>query len=153
MKKNIFIVGGNSGIGSACIQTLAKYNQIYSLTRRGNIDEPVKNVEYFMGDVCKAGSDFSFLPKVLHSLIYCPGTINLKPFANLSAEEFENDFKINVIGFTNARRASIQFLKKSGNASVVAFSTVAVTQGMSYHSSVAASKGAIEGICCFWDKI
>lgn len=146
MKKNILIVGGNSGIGSACVETLAKTNQIYSLTRSGNIEAPIENVEYFIGDVCKTGIDTSFLPKELHSLIYCPGSINLKPFTNLDAEDFENDFKTNVIGFTNLLKVSIQALKNSGNASVVAFSTVAVVQGMSYHSSVAASKGAIEGL-------
>ena len=146
MKKNILVVGGNSGIGSACIDVLAEDNQIYSLTRSGNIDIPVENVEYFMGDVCKAGLDFSFLPQELHGVIYCPGSIKLKPFVSLGANDFENDFKINVIGFINTLKASIKALKNSGNASVVAFSTVAVTQGMNYHSSVAASKGALEGL-------
>jgi len=146
MKKNILIVGGNSGIGSACIEALAEGNHIYSLTRSGSMGAPIENVEYFTGDVCKTGLDYSFLPKELHSVIYCPGTINLKPFANIVKEDFEKDFKINVIGFVNTLKASIQVLKETGNASVIAFSSVAVAQGMSYHSSVAASKGAIEGL-------
>ncbi len=146
MSKNILIVGGNSGIGTACVDVLAKDNQIYSLTRSGNIVSTIENVDYFVGDVCNAGLDYSFLPQELHSVIYCPGTINLKPFTSLASEDFEKDYKINVIGFINTLKASIPALKKSGNASVVAFSTVAVTQGMSFHSSVAASKGAIEGV-------
>ena len=45
---------------------------------------------------------------------------------------------------------SLQFmypgLRKSGKASVVLFSTVAVQTGMSYHASVSAAKGALEGL-------
>ena len=37
-------------------------------------------------------------------------------------------------------------LKKSDHASVVLFSTVAVGQGMAFHASIAAAKGAIEGL-------
>ena len=37
-------------------------------------------------------------------------------------------------------------LKKSGNASIVLFSTVAVQSGLPFHTQVAASKGALEGL-------
>lgn len=146
MSKNILIVGGNSGIGHACVKALAEQNQIYSLTRSGVVGTPIENVEYVSGDVHKIGLDYSFMPEKLDAVIYCPGTINLKPFSSLMTEDFEKDFKINVIGFVNTIKAAIPALKASGNASVVAFSTVAVSQGMSFHASVAAAKGAIEGL-------
>ncbi|MFK7816609.1 MAG: SDR family NAD(P)-dependent oxidoreductase [Gammaproteobacteria bacterium] len=146
MSKNILIVGGNSGIGHACVKALAEHNQIYSLTRSGVVGSPIENVEYVSGDVHKTGLDYSFLPERLDAVIYCPGTINLKPFSNLMTEDFEKDFKINVIGLVNTIKAAMPALKYSGNASVIAFSTVAVSQGMSYHASVAAAKGAIEGL-------
>ena len=37
-------------------------------------------------------------------------------------------------------------MKKQENASIVLFSTVAVSQGMPFHASIAAAKGAIEGL-------
>lgn len=36
--------------------------------------------------------------KEIDILIYCPGSINLKPILNLRIAEFREDFEINVIG-------------------------------------------------------
>lgn len=146
MNKNILMVGGNSGIGHACVKALAENNQIHCLTRSGARETLIDNVDYIQGDVCDVAMDYSFIPEKLDALIYCPGTINLKPFANLKLDDFQHDFNINVMGMVNVIKASLPALKNSGNASIVAFSTVAVSQGMSYHASIAAAKGAIEGL-------
>lgn len=89
---------------------------------------------------------FDELPEALHGLVYCPGTINLKPFHRLSLDEFRNDFQINVVGAVAVLQACMNRLKKVEGASVVLFSTVAAKVGMSFHGSVSASKGAIEGL-------
>ena len=86
------------------------------------------------------------MPDELHGFIYCPGSINLRPFKGLSTEAFEKDFQINVTGAVNSLKSVLSRLSASGNASVVFFSTVAVQTGMPFHSSVAASKGALEGL-------
>ena len=39
------------------------------------------------------------IPEALDSIIYCPGTINLKPFNRYTEDELIDDFKINVLGF------------------------------------------------------
>jgi NAD(P)-dependent dehydrogenase (short-subunit alcohol dehydrogenase family) len=146
MNKNILIVGGNSGIGYSCVKALSQQNKILCLSRSNSQKSLMDNVEYIEGDVCDDAMDYSFIPEKLDTLIYCPGTINLKPFASLKNDDFKHDFNINVIGMINVIKASLQALKKSGNASVVSFSTVAVSQGMSFHASVATAKGAIEGL-------
>ena len=38
-------------------------------------------------------------------------------------------------------------LQQAQQASIVLFSTVAVQTGMAFHASIAASKGAVEGLC------
>ena len=86
------------------------------------------------------------LPEKLDGFVYCPGSINLRPFKGLSVEAFEKDFQINVTGAINSLKNVLGNLSASGNASIVFFSTVAVQTGMPFHSSVAASKGAIEGL-------
>ena len=66
--------------------------------------------------------------------------------SSIATEAFEKDFQINVTGAINSLKSVLSRLSASGNASVVFFSTVAVQTGMPFHSSVAASKGAIEGL-------
>jgi len=47
----------------------------------------------------------------LDCLIYCPGSINLKPISTLTLEDFRNDFEINVIGAVKAIKKYLPLLK------------------------------------------
>jgi NAD(P)-dependent dehydrogenase (short-subunit alcohol dehydrogenase family) len=86
------------------------------------------------------------LPERLDGFVYCPGSIRLKPFARLQAQELRDDLELNLIGAMRALQASLEALKRSDQAAVVLFSTVAVRTGMPFHASVAAAKGAVEGL-------
>ncbi len=138
------IVGGSKGIGKACTELLLEQGNEVIVAARTN-DEishlPVEFVEVdVLGDVSTL-EDFDDL----NGLIYCPGSINLRPFNRFSEDEFKADFELNVMGAIKCIQTCLPALKK-GNGSVVLFSTVAVQQGMAFHASVAASKGAIEGL-------
>ena len=63
-----------------------------------------------------------------------------------SLEEFREDFEINVIGAIKVIQKYVSSLKKTSNASILLFSTVATKLGMPYHSSVAVSKSAVDGL-------
>lgn len=148
INRTVVIIGGSSGIGLACVKSLAnESNNIFSISRSPNNEiVSLPNVTHISADVCDDSADLSDLPDKLDALIYCPGTINLKPFNKLSLNEFKEDYDINVLGLVRVLHSCIDKLKRSDHASVVLFSTVAVSQGMSYHSSIAAAKGAIEGL-------
>ena len=79
-------------------------------------------------------------------LIYCPGSINLKPISTLSLDDFRNDFELNVIGAVRAIKKYLNLLKKSESASILLFSTVATKLGMPYHASVSVAKSGIDGL-------
>ena len=65
----------------------------------------------------------------------------------MSADTFREDYEINVIGAVKTIKAALKPMKKAeGTPSIVLFSTVAVQQGMAFHGSVAAAKGAVEGL-------
>ena len=144
MGKNILIIGGSSGIGHAlAIQLNDGINQLY-LASRTESEISGANVHYQKIDVLE---DFQLeLPEQLDALVYCPGSINLKPFHRLKEEDFLADFKVNHIGAVKVIQQALKALKKSENASIVLFSTVAVQTGLSFHASVASAKGAIEGL-------
>lgn len=138
MSKNILIVGASSGIGAALSHQLShKGYLVFEASRNGKI-------KY---DATQDDLDLSTLPSSLQGLIYCPGSINLKPFHRLSTQDFIDDYHINVLGAVRTIQQVLPLLKASEIvSSVVLFSTVAVQQGMPFHASIAAAKGAIEGL-------
>ncbi|MBL86358.1 MAG: oxidoreductase [Winogradskyella sp.] len=141
--KSIIVIGGSKGIGKALISSLlSSYDNIINISRT----EP----EISSGNVTHYACDIltDDLPDIesVDGLVYCPGSINLKPINRLSIEDFQNDFNINVIGAVKAVQKYLPALKKGNNPSIVMFSTVAAKLGMPFHASVAASKSAIEGL-------
>ncbi|MBR9974695.1 MAG: SDR family oxidoreductase, partial [Bacteroidetes bacterium] len=105
---------------------------------------------FTIGDV----SDNSLFSRVaedardpLDGLVYAVGTINLGRFQRLTEADFLNDFRINALGAALAVQAALPALKKStGIASIVLFSSVAAVQGFALHGSIAAAKGAVNGL-------
>lgn len=138
----IIIVGGSRGIGKEIINELVDDNMIINISRNKpeltHTNLTHHNIDILTGD----------LPELedVSSLIYCPGSINLKPISRISLDEFREDFEINVIGAIKAIQKYLPCLKKSNDASILLFSTVATKLGMPYHSSVATSKSAIDGL-------
>lgn len=141
------IIGANSGIGKALTEKLAVAGaEVYAVSRTEDGTHPGV-VDYAAVDIVHEDIPADIIPDVLDGLVYCPGTINLKPFRSLSEGQFREDFDVNVIGAVKAIQATLKSLKKSVDpASVVLFSTVAVQQGMPFHASIAAAKGALEGL-------
>lgn len=141
------IIGASSGIGKELANVLTLSGHKVYGTYRSKPEEsghPLLELHYL--DMNDAGPDFDFLPESLDGLVYCPGNINLKPFHRIKPEEFVEDYHLQVIGAVKAVQAVLPRLKKSGTASIVLFSTVAVQSGFNFHSQVSASKGAIEGL-------
>ncbi|OUV50436.1 MAG: oxidoreductase [Flavobacteriaceae bacterium TMED116] len=145
MKKNILIIGGSSGIGLQIVKKLNEEHNVF-VANRTNESLSGLNHQYIKVDVSKETLDSSYLPDSLDGLVYCPGSINLRPFRGLKPETFIEDFNLNVMGAVRSINAVLKNLNNSSQASIVLFSTVAVQIGMPFHSCVAVSKGAIEGL-------
>ena len=145
-ERNILIIGASSGIGHALAKQLQAQGAILFTTSR----TPPDGIEstFMPWDILQtpATEALDQLPDTLHGLVYCPGTINLKPFQRLTIEEYRHDLEINVLGAVSAIHACYARIKKSKNGSIVLFSTVAAKLGMGMHSSVAVAKSAVEGL-------
>ncbi len=144
MSRNILIIGGNSGIGLATARLLvAEGNSVTAACRQAgplaDLGIPVQPFDALAPTPLE-------LPPVLDGLVYFPGSINLKPFHRLTEQDFLNDYRINCLGAVSAIQSALPALKAAPSASIVLFSTVAVAQGMPFHASIAAAKGAVEGL-------
>lgn len=144
---NYLIIGASSGIGKALALKLAEEgHQVFGTY---NKNEPVSEhalIHYSQLNVLEGGFTLDFLPENLSGVIYCPGSISLRPFERIKPEDFLNDYNLQVIGAIRIIQSVMPKLKISDNASVILFSTVAVQTGLPFHTQVAASKGAIEGL-------
>lgn len=143
----ILIIGGSSGIGKELASSLSlKNHSVFASYYKNPGFSSRPNLNYFPLNILDQNLDFSILPQELDGLVYCPGSVNLKPFSRISPEEFIADYELQVIGAIKTIQAILPRLRKSENASIVLFSTVAVQMGYNFHSQVSASKGAIEGL-------
>ena len=138
----ILVIGGSKGIGKAIIDSLIDENSIINISRTAPLLSHT-NLNHFTCDILTDD-----LPEIdtIDTLIYCPGSINLKPISRLQLNDFREDFEINVIGAVKAIQHYLPSLKKGNKPSVLLFSTVAAKLGMPFHTSVAAAKSAVEGL-------
>lgn len=143
--KNYLIIGASSGIGLALADQLSSAHTVYG-TYHKTYAAPDNQLTYFPLNVLDEKPDLSFLPDTLDGLVYCPGTIQLKPFNKFTTEDFISDYQLQVLGAVKIIQTVLPALKRSNAASIVLFSTVAVQTGFNFHSLVASSKGAIEGL-------
>ncbi len=144
MKKNILFIGGSSGIGLETVKLLhEKHNLIVACRTDENLSD--LDITYLKFDVLNDELDLEKVPETLDGFIYFPGSINLRPFRGLKISTFEEDLNINFLSMVKTLQKVLNNLKQSNNASIVLYSTVAVKVGMPFHTSVSASKGAIEG--------
>lgn len=140
--KNIVIIGGSKGIGNAILMQQLETNRVHNISRNApDVSHP--NLTHYSLDVLK-----DELPAIenIDTLIYCPGSINLKPIGSLSIDDFRNDFEINVIGAVKTIQKYLPVLKRGTNPSILMFSTVAAKLGMPFHASIAAAKAGVEGL-------
>lgn len=144
MKKNILLIGGSTGIGRKIAEQLSgEHNVIVASRNPGDLaDNSIQHLEF---DVTKDNVEELDLPDSLDGLVYCPGSINLKPFKMLKPEDFEQELNLNFLCLVKVVHALLPQLKNAEKPSLIFFSTVAVKVGMPFHTSVAAAKGAIEG--------
>lgn len=150
MPGNYVIAGGTKGIGLALVERLRPHATRIDVYSR-QLDELITDsvVQHRPCDFSQESAELTSLPSTIHGVVYCPGSINLRSFRSLKRDDYMNDFRINFLGAVNFLQQCYPGLTQGAEAaprSVVLFSTVAVAQGLPMHASIAASKGAVEGL-------
>ncbi|UBZ13639.1 SDR family oxidoreductase [Flagellimonas marinaquae] len=142
MKKNILLIGGSYGIGLEMAKMLSKENEVFIASRS---NEHLSNIDatHIPFDALNEDINDKAIPEALDGFVYCPGSMNLKPFKTMGIDTIQNDMEINFIALARTVKSIINRMNEG--SSMVFFSTVAVGTGMPFHTSVSAAKGAIEG--------
>ena len=143
MQHPILVIGHRHGIGRAIAEQLCHAGQ----TVLGVSREAVDYQHSHLISLTSSAEDLTaeHLPEALSGVVYAPGSINLKPFKSLKPADFLADFEVNALGAARILQVAEKALK-AGQGSVLLFSTVAVSQGMPFHASIAMAKGAVEGL-------
>lgn len=141
--KKYIIIGAYSTISLHLIDMLASNSAHVFSYSRSDIINSSNQISHLKIDTIHAEIPNKALPESVDGLVYFPGTISLKPFKALKQEDFINDLTINFLGAVKTIKQVLKRLNKS--SSIVLFSSVAANLGMPFHTSVAASKGALEG--------
>jgi len=149
MSGTYVIAGGSHGIGLELVRLLAPTAEridVWSRTSDGL--QSVAEVHHLPCDFADPEGVLPEPPEEICGAVYCPGSITLRSFRSLQPADFRQDLELNLVGAVRFLQACQPRLKgpDGGPASVVLFSTVAVGQGMPMHASVAAAKGAVEGL-------
>lgn len=140
------IIGASNGIGLATAELLVKQGHKVIGTYYNTVPGSSSDIEYHALNVTEENLSFDFVPDSIDGIVYCPGSINLLPFRKITPQQFLEDYNLQVIGAIKTIQNNLRKLKKGRQPSIVFFSTVAVQHGFNFHSQVAASKGAIEGL-------
>lgn len=144
MMKNYFLIGGTYGIGKSIADGLCKANNVYIASRTSE-NKAEGTIIYQKFNVLVDDVNELTLPEKLDGFVYCPGSINLRSFKMLTPAAFQEDFTINFLKMVEILQKILPKLSSAENASIVLFSSVAAQVGMPFHTSVSASKAAIEG--------
>lgn len=145
--KNYLVIGGSSGIGLQLVKSLLEQgHRVFASYNTHTIGVNHPQLITFQLDATAKEVQLDILPDSLDGMVYCPGAINLTPFSRTNPVSYTEDFELQVVGAIKCIQAALQNLKNADQGSVVLFSTVAVQQGFNFHSQVAVSKGALEGL-------
>lgn len=137
---NYLIIGASSGIGEQLAKQLtASGNRVYGTYNSTLASSTNDLLTHHQLNVLDETPNLDFLPDTLDGVAYCPGSINLRPFGRIAPEDFVEDYKLQVVGAIKIIQAVFTKLRKSGNGSIVLFSTISVQNGFPYHSQVSAS--------------
>ncbi len=117
MQKNILLIGGSYGIGAVIAAKLQANNNVIIASRSNkNIPDGITHLTF---DALKDDISTLDLPEKVDGLVYCPGSINLKPFKMMPPETFNEDMELNFHSLVRVVQGLLPKLKNAEQASLL----------------------------------
>jgi 3-oxoacyl-[acyl-carrier protein] reductase len=160
--KKILLTGGSSGIGKATAEALIKAGAKVVITGRNR--EKLEHVAQQIGaiplhfDV----SEYDSIPEMaaeavakmagIDALINNAGIGDFGLLENLSIDQFERVFSVNVFGLALLTQEVAKFFKAQKHGSIINIASTAATKGFAHGTVYAGSKFALRGMTQCWQQ-
>lgn len=156
MKKTAIIIGASSDIGLEISKLFAQKGYSLALTYNSNrrdfehlIDAPMKiyHLNLLTDDISEffrqVESDFSYID----TLIYCPAIAHKSLILDITDQEIDDVYKVNLIGATKSiKHFSDYILSKHHPASIVLIGSCVEKYGCSCESVYSSTKSGMDGL-------
>ncbi len=157
-KKTIVVVGASRGIGASLVKLLArnKENKVVALSRNAaemqKQFQGIDNVDFFSFDLTnkvyeQATAVFSNLQKI-DILINNAGYLVNKPFRQLTEEDLQKSYQVNVFGVIQTVQAAISKMEPIGGH-IVNISSMGGFQGTVKFAGLTAYSTSKAALCSF----
>lgn len=147
MKPSLILFGASGGIGKALALRLADTFDITAvsrdLSRLDDLPDSIRRIETDATQPGGAAKAFAELDRV-DAVVNCIGNLFLKPIHRTTPVEFTDVMRIHVFSSFNILREAVEKMPEGG--SIALMSSVAAGTGMVNHETIAAAKGAVEGL-------
>ena len=143
----ILIIGANGSVGKSCVDNLKDGNDLVLISRSEFDSEDGNNFEKNVLDINNYQGTANFINKIdyeISGIIFAIGSINLKPFASTSLEDFKKIMDENFYNIVHFLNHCIS--KMSDSSSVVFFSSIAAVRGFKNHTAISSAKSALIGL-------
>ena len=153
--KTAIVTGAGTGIGRACALGLAKEGANVALVgRRKELLEAVAkqigdNARAFPADVSKRDDIHRVLDQVsrnfgaIHVLLNNAGILHIGTAEQISEDQWDETFNVNVRGVWLLSTAVLPFMRKAGGGSIINMASVLGINGAKNRAAYASSKGAV----------
>jgi 2-hydroxycyclohexanecarboxyl-CoA dehydrogenase len=153
MDKKVIVVGGASGVGAACVRSLAEAGaSIVSLDLSEELGAAVAEAagQHFLRcDTTNRDQVFSSIDEAagmlggLDALVHTAGILVQGPAAELTDEAWARAMDVNARGPMLTNQAALPHLKKGERSSIANFASSAALTAYPNGAAYAASKGAV----------
>ena len=158
MNKVALIIGGTGGIGSAIVSSLSKNGIIVYATYLKNKEKADKfkqleNCEFMQCDIRKEADVTKIIEYIINNNSKIDIVINaattklkLRPFEQLSHQEFIDDMEVILLGVVNLFRRVIPLMKQNKCGTIINMLTATINNPTTRMSSYITSKSGLFGL-------
>lgn len=156
--KVALVTGASRGMGREIAETFAVHGAkviVNYANNKSQADNVVHSIQYNGGEAVAIQADIGNMPEMnrlfekvistygqLDILVNNAGIMITKPLTQITEEDFDKQFSVNVKGTYFAIQRAIKYMKKNGR--IINFSTSVAGQMFPTYSVYAGTKGAVE---------